>query len=101
MEYKARDDPAWKTLCVSYTRGNPRTVTSSNTDITLGKDMYGAGVDTLKAIAQKMSIEKLVFSYGPSRDALSLSVRVFFSYLGVYPLYCMKNIFTSVRKWHL
>ncbi len=61
--------------------------------------MYGAEVDTLKAIAQKLGIEMLVFTYGPTREALSLSVRFFNAHEAV--LFVSNLLCESVREWHL
>ncbi len=64
---------------MSYSRGGSRTVISSNNDITSGKDiqdMYGAGIDTIRAIAQKLDLGKLVFKYGALGDKLTISVSV-------------------------
>ncbi len=72
--YVARNDPRWKSLCLQYTRGNPRTFTSRNKDTTSGKDMYGAGMDMLSAIAQKLALEKLEFKYGTSPNQVASSV---------------------------
>ncbi len=37
--------------------------------------MYGAGVDTIRAIAQKLAIDEIHFSYGASNNALTSLVR--------------------------